>query len=92
MAAARWQRHVPRRRRRLLHASVVAWEPVPAFRAFLSWNLARNGLAGRVAVRAAVVADPPGSKQTVGGGTTTATFSTLQQLMYCPAAWDAYVN
>jgi hypothetical protein len=42
---------------------VVAWEPVPQFRALLSLNLARNGLTHLVTVRPTVVAHPPGSKQ-----------------------------
>uniref|UniRef100_A0A383VY30 Methyltransferase FkbM domain-containing protein n=1 Tax=Tetradesmus obliquus TaxID=3088 RepID=A0A383VY30_TETOB len=44
---------------------VIAWEPVPQFRALLALNLARNGLSQLVSVRPAVVAHPPGSKQVV---------------------------
>jgi hypothetical protein len=42
---------------------VIAWEPVPVFRALLSHNLARNGLTQLVTVRPTVVAHPAGSKQ-----------------------------
>eukprot|EP00879_Flechtneria_rotunda_P018331 GHRR01019228.1.p1 GENE.GHRR01019228.1~~GHRR01019228.1.p1 ORF type:complete len:561 (+),score=158.07 GHRR01019228.1:121-1683(+) len=48
-----------------LGCRVIAWEPVPQFRAFFSYNLARNNLAHMVTVRPTVVADPPGSKQVV---------------------------
>jgi hypothetical protein len=41
---------------------VIAWEPVPHFRALLSYNLAVNKLTQLVTVRATVVAEP-GSKQ-----------------------------
>jgi hypothetical protein len=47
----------------LLLCRVIAWEPVPQFRALLSHNLARNRLSHLVAVRPTVVADPPGTKQ-----------------------------
>jgi hypothetical protein len=45
-----------------LRCSVIAWEPVPHFRALLSYNLAVNKLTQLVTVRATVVAEP-GSKQ-----------------------------
>ncbi|KAF8057631.1 branched-chain-amino-acid aminotransferase-like protein 1 [Scenedesmus sp. PABB004] len=48
-----------------LGCRVVAWEPVPIFRALLSHNLARNQLAQRVDVRPTVVSHPPGSPVTV---------------------------
>lgn len=40
-----------------LGCRVVAWEPVPRFRAFLEYSLARNGVTDRVEVRAAVAAE-----------------------------------
>ena len=36
---------------RLITRSVVAWEPVPQFRAFFEYNLARNGLQNKVQVQ-----------------------------------------
>jgi hypothetical protein len=43
--------------------SVVAWEPVPTFRALLSFNVAVNKVTHLVTVRDRVVADNPGGKQ-----------------------------
>lgn len=44
----------------------MAWEPVPQFRALLSYNLAINKLTDLVTVRDSVVADNPGGKQVCG--------------------------
>jgi hypothetical protein len=41
----------------------MAWEPVPTFRALLSFNLAVNKVTHLVTVRDRVVADNPGGKQ-----------------------------
>jgi len=41
---------------------VVAWEPVPTFRAFLQYGVELNGLGGLVDVRAAAVGDKPGAE------------------------------
>lgn len=49
-----------------LRCSVLAWEPVPQFRALLSFNLAANKLAHLVTVRERVVADNPGGTQVCG--------------------------
>jgi hypothetical protein len=54
---------IPRTPVMLLLCRVIAWEPVPQFRALLSHNLARNRLSHLVTVRPTVVADPPGTKQ-----------------------------
>lgn len=40
-----------------LGCRAVAWEPVPRFRAYLEWSLARNNLVGLVQVRPAAVAE-----------------------------------
>lgn len=50
----------------LPNCSVVAWEPVPQFRALLSFNLAANKLAHLVTVREGVVADNPQGTQVCG--------------------------
>jgi hypothetical protein len=42
---------------------VIAWEPVPQFRALLSYNLAIHKLTELVTVRNTVVADNHGGKQ-----------------------------
>lgn len=39
---------------------MIAWEPVPQFRAFFEYNVARNGLTGRVQVRPAAAVARPG--------------------------------
>lgn len=44
---------------------VVAWEPVPHFRAFFEYNIARNKLQPLIQVRAAVVTERPGNTYTV---------------------------
>lgn len=44
----------------------MAWEPVPQFRALLSYNLAINKLTDLVTVRDSAVADNPGGKQVRG--------------------------
>ncbi len=41
---------------------MVAWEPVPTFRAFLQYGVELNGLGGLVDVRAAAVGDKPGAE------------------------------
>lgn len=56
---------------------VVAWEPVPQFRALFSHNLARNQLSHLVEVRHTVVAHPPGSTQ-VGTGGSSSSLGKLQ--------------
>ena len=41
---------------------MIAWEPVPTFRAFLEYGVELNGVGALVDVRAAAVGDKPGAE------------------------------